>query len=65
LSKNDKTDPIDKTKYRSIVRSLRYVVNTRPDIAYAVGIVIRYMEEPRASHWDAVKQILKYLAGTV
>jgi hypothetical protein len=65
LSKNDKTDPIDKTKYRSIVRSLRYLVNTRPDIAYAVGIVIRYMEEPRASHWDAVKQILKYLAGTV
>jgi hypothetical protein len=65
LSKNDKTPAVDKTKYRSIIGSLRYLVNTRPDIAYAVGIVSRYMEEPRASHWAAVKQILRYLAGTV
>ena len=65
LSKNDKSPPVDKTKYRSIIGSLRYLVNTRPDIAYAVGIVSRYMEEPRGSHWAAVKQILRYLAGTV
>jgi hypothetical protein len=65
LSKNDKTELGDKTKYRSIIGSLRYLVNTRPDIAYAVGIVSRYMEEPRASHWAAVKQILRYLARTM
>jgi hypothetical protein len=65
LSKNDKTDPVGKTKYRSIVGSLRYLVNTRPDIPYEVGIVSRYMEEPRASHWAVVKQILRYLARTV
>jgi hypothetical protein len=65
LSKNDKSPPVDKTKYRSIIGSLRYLVNTRPDIAFAVGIVRRYMEEPRTSHWEAVKQILRYLAGTV
>jgi hypothetical protein len=64
LSKNDKTPLVDKTKYRSIVGSLRYLVNTRPDIAYAVGIASRYMEEPRASHWAAIKQILRYLSGT-
>jgi transposase InsO family protein len=65
LTKNDKSPPVDKTKYRSIIGSLRYLVNTRPDIAFAVGIVSRYMEEPRASHWSAVKQILRYLSGTV
>jgi len=65
LSKNDKSPPVDKTKYRSIIGSLRYLVNTRPDIAYAVGIVSRYMEDPRGSHWAAVKQILRYLSGTV
>jgi hypothetical protein len=65
LSKNDKMEFVDKTKYRSIVGSLRYLVNTRPNIAYAVGIVSRYIEEPRASHWAIVKQILRYLAGTV
>jgi hypothetical protein len=65
LSKNDKSDLVDKTKYRSMVGSLRYLVNSRPDIAYAVGIVSRYMKDPRASHWVAIKQILRYLAGTV
>jgi len=65
LSKNDKSPSVDKTKYRSIIGSLRYLVNTRPDIAYAVGFVSRYMEDPKASHWAAVKQILRYLSGTV
>jgi hypothetical protein len=65
LSKNDKTPLVDATKYRSVIGSLRYLVNTRPDLAYSVGIVSRYMEEPRASHWAAVKQILRYIAGTL
>jgi len=65
LSKNDKSPPVDTTKYRNIIGSLRYLVNTRPDIAYSVGIVSRYMEAPKTSHWAAVKQILRYLAGTV
>jgi hypothetical protein len=65
LSKKDESPSVDKTKYRSIIGSLRYLVNTRPDIAFAVGIVSRFMEDPRARHWAAVKQILRYLAGTV
>jgi hypothetical protein len=65
LSKNDKTPAVDKTRYKSIIGSLPYLVNTRPDIAYAVGIVSRYMEEPRARHWAAVKHILRYLAGKI
>ena len=42
LSKNYKTPPVDKTKYRSVIGSLRYLVNTRPDIAYqkqAIGLL--------------------------
>jgi len=65
LSKNDKSLLVDKTKYRSVIDSLRYLVNTRPDIAYVVGIVSRFMEDPRGSHWSAVKHILRYIAGTV
>ena len=65
LSKKDESSPVDKTKFRSIIGSLRYLVNTRPDIAFAVGIVSRFVEDPRATHWAAVKQILRYLAGTV
>ncbi|GJS49755.1 retrovirus-related pol polyprotein from transposon TNT 1-94 [Tanacetum coccineum] len=47
------------------VRSLIYLmVCMRPDIAYAVSIVSRYLAKPGKNHWEAVKWILKYLWGT-
>jgi hypothetical protein len=48
-----------------MVGSLRYLVNTRPDIAYAVGFVGRFLEEPHEDHSAAVKHILRYVAGTL
>ncbi|GKC60480.1 retrotransposon protein, putative, ty1-copia subclass [Tanacetum coccineum] len=45
--------------------SLMYLmVCTRPDIAYVVSIVSRYLANPGKNHWEAVKWILKYLKGT-
>ena len=64
LSKRDGAEAVDATLYRSVIGSLRYLVNTRPDIACAVGIVSRYMEAPSKQHWTAVKQILRYVQGT-
>ena len=37
---------------------------TRPDIAYAVGYVSRFMENPQQEHSIAVKRIFRYLQGT-
>ena len=34
---------------------------TRPDICYSVGMVCWYQSNPGLKHWQAVKQILKYL----
>ncbi|WVZ62734.1 hypothetical protein U9M48_012444 [Paspalum notatum var. saurae] len=64
LNKPDSGDTIDSTNFRSVIGSLRYLVNSRPDIAYSVGVVSRYMEDPKEEHWTAVKRILRYLAGT-
>ena len=51
--------------YASTVGSLMYaMLCTRPDICYAVGIVIRYQSNPGMGHWIAVKHILKYLKRT-
>ena len=40
-------------------------MNTRPDLAYAVGYVSRFMEKPIVEHLVAFKRILRYVAGTV
>ena len=45
-------------------RSLRYLVNTHPDLAYSVGYVSRFMEALKEEHLVAVKRILRYVAGT-
>jgi hypothetical protein len=38
--------------------------STRPDIAYAVHQCARFSANPRKSHANAVKQIVRYLIGT-
>jgi hypothetical protein len=64
LSKSGDTPKVDATHYRSLVGSLRYLVNTRPDLAYSVGYVSRFMEEPREEHLLSVKHILCYIVST-
>ena len=54
-----------KVPYSSAVGSIMYaMICTRPDIAYAVGVVSRYMSNPGKKHWEAVKGIMRYLNGT-
>ncbi|KAK3010396.1 hypothetical protein RJ639_011710 [Escallonia herrerae] len=36
----------------------------RPDISHAVSMVSMYMGNPGKKHWDAVKWIFRYLAGS-
>ena len=66
MSKNGNGEPaVDKTLYKSFIGSLCYLVNTRPDIAYSVYVMSRYMEAPTTSHLTTVKQILRYVKGTL
>jgi hypothetical protein len=55
---------IDATEYRSVVGCLRYLLHTRPDLAFSVGIASRFMEKPTVMHLKAVKQILRYVQGS-
>lgn len=66
FSKDDATATNPKTPYREAIGSLMYLmVCTRPDIAYIIGVLSRYLEKPSEKHWQGVKRILKYLKGTV
>nr|GEW90171.1 retrovirus-related Pol polyprotein from transposon TNT 1-94 [Tanacetum cinerariifolium] len=63
-SEEDKED-MPRVPYSSAVGSLMYaMVCTRPDLAYAVSVVSRYMHNPGKIHWEAVKCIIRYLKGT-
>jgi hypothetical protein len=54
-----------KIPYREAVGSLMYLmIGSRPDLAYSVSLVSRFMEDPGLEHWKSVKQIFKYIKGT-
>ncbi|XP_060670663.1 secreted RxLR effector protein 161-like [Ziziphus jujuba] len=51
--------------YSSAIGSVMYLmISTRPDLAYAVSVLNRFMSNPGRSHWDAVKWLLRYLKLT-
>ena len=51
--------------YREAVGALNWVtLATCPDIAFAVSTVARFSANPGMAHWNAVKCVFRYLAGT-
>ncbi|KAF7353238.1 Transcription factor [Mycena sanguinolenta] len=51
--------------YREAVGSLMWAaVGTRPDIAFVVGVLSKYLNNPGPTHWEAVKRVFRYLQGT-
>ncbi|GKB66925.1 zinc finger, CCHC-type containing protein [Tanacetum coccineum] len=59
LTKDEGGVSVNPTLFRSIIIGLRYLTHTRPDIAYAVGIVSRFMAKPTVNHMQTVKRILR------
>ena len=64
LAKSEAERVIDATNYRKIIGYFRYMLHTRPDLSYSIGVLSRYMASPKESHGVAVKQCLRYLQGT-
>lgn len=65
LTKDEAGKAVDATEFKSLVGGLRYLVHTRPDIAFAVGMVRRFIERPTTLHLLAAKRILRYVKGTL
>jgi len=60
---NDEKE-VNPTLFKQIVSSLRYMCDTRSDIAYGVGLISKYMVKPTTSHLVAAKRIMRYVKGT-
>lgn len=65
LTKDEGRSAVNVTQFKSMVGGLSYLVHTRPDIAFAVGIVSRFMERPTTVHLNAAKRILRYVNSTL
>ena len=52
---------VDPSLYRSTIGSLLYLIASRPDINYSIGVCARYQANPKESHMTALKRIIKYV----
>jgi hypothetical protein len=58
-------EPLFVKRYQSAIGSLMYIaMGTRPDIAFAVGVLSRFLTKPQDCHWIAAKRVMRYLRGT-
>ncbi|GKC69640.1 putative RNA-directed DNA polymerase [Tanacetum coccineum] len=55
---------VNQAGYSSIIGSLMYLMNTRPDLAYAVSRLSRYTNNPCYKYWESVTRVLGYIRYT-
>lgn len=52
-------------KYRQFVGSVIYLTQTQPYIYFEVGVMNRYMQNPKKHHTETTWRILRYVKGTI
>ncbi|KAA0052183.1 putative mitochondrial protein [Cucumis melo var. makuwa] len=65
LQQNDGAEMVDKHRFKSFVGGLIYLTHTRHDISYSIGVISRFMQCPSRDHFDAAKQVMRYIAETI
>lgn len=56
----------NQTRYRAAIGSLIFAsVATRPDITYAVNFLAQFNGKASQRHWNAVKNVFRYLKGSI
>ncbi|GKF82348.1 hypothetical protein Tco_0244004, partial [Tanacetum coccineum] len=63
LLKDAEAKDVDIHLYRSMIASLMYLTDFRPDIMYVICACARFQVTPKVSHLHAVKRIFRYLKG--
>ena len=53
----------DPEKYQRLIGKLIYLTITRPDIAFTVHVLSKFMHNPTSSHYQAGIRVLRYLAS--
>lgn len=62
---DERTVSVEQFDYRAVVGALMYLVTcTRPDLAFVVGQLSRFVDEPSEQHVGVLKKVLRYLITT-
>ncbi|XP_031267467.1 secreted RxLR effector protein 161-like [Pistacia vera] len=52
--------------YANDVGSVMYaMISTRPDLSFAISMLSRFMSNPGAEHWTALKWVIKHINSTL
>ncbi|KAL2233630.1 UNVERIFIED_CONTAM: Retrovirus-related Pol polyprotein from transposon TNT 1-94 [Sesamum indicum] len=56
---------MENVPYSNLIGSIMFLmVCTRPDVAYSISCLSRFMSNPGPPHWEALKWLLRYLRGS-
>ncbi|XP_019259515.1 PREDICTED: uncharacterized protein LOC109237644 [Nicotiana attenuata] len=65
LQQNDGVEPTGATCYKRVLGKLQYLSFTHSDISFSMNKLSQFMHSPSEVHWKALKQVLRYLQGTM
>ncbi|GJX30609.1 retrovirus-related pol polyprotein from transposon TNT 1-94 [Tanacetum coccineum] len=65
LDEDPQGKAVDATCYRGMIGTLMCLTSSRPDLVFAVCMCACYQAKPTEKHLHAVKQIFRYLRGTI
>ncbi|GJZ26578.1 reverse transcriptase domain-containing protein [Tanacetum coccineum] len=57
--------PVDQTQYHSMIGSLMYLTASRPDLVFAMCMLLDINLKPTKKHLEALKRVFRYLQGTI
>jgi hypothetical protein len=64
LGPDEDDDIVDQREYMSMIGSLLYLIVTRLNIQFVVGLYARFQASPRSSHRTTVQWFFRYLKHT-
>ena len=64
LEANEDGEKAPDKLYRGIIGSLLYLTTSRPNLQLSMRICARFQSNPKQSHLNAIKRILRYLVDT-
>ncbi|GKE18011.1 retrovirus-related pol polyprotein from transposon TNT 1-94 [Tanacetum coccineum] len=65
LDEDPQGKAVDPTRYNGMIDTLMYLTASRPDLVFDVCMCAQYQAKPTEKHLHAVKQIFRYLRGTI